>query len=45
MKIGVLLSRVLVEEKIILQALEARHVNYERIDDNQVSFDFNEVEK
>src|SRR5450759_328769 len=42
MKIGVLLSRVRVEEKMILQALEARHVNYERIDDNQVSFDFNE---
>src|SRR5450759_2782941 len=42
MKIGVLLSRVRVEEKMILPALEARHVNYERIDDNQVSFDFNE---
>jgi [lysine-biosynthesis-protein LysW]--L-2-aminoadipate ligase len=42
MKIGVLLSRVRVEEKMILQALDARHVNYERIDDNQVTFDFND---
>ncbi len=42
MKIGVLLSRVRVEEKMILQALEARHVNYERIDDSSVSFDFSQ---
>jgi [lysine-biosynthesis-protein LysW]--L-2-aminoadipate ligase len=42
MKIGVLLSRVRVEEKMILQALEARHVNYERIDDSNVTFDFNQ---
>jgi len=43
MKIGVLLSRVRVEEKMILQALESRHVNYERIDDSQVTFDFADV--
>jgi [lysine-biosynthesis-protein LysW]--L-2-aminoadipate ligase len=42
MKIGVLLSRVRIEEKMILQALEARHVPYERIDDNQVTFDFSQ---
>jgi len=43
MKIGVLLSRVRVEEKMILHALESRHVNYERIDDNQVTFDLADV--
>jgi [lysine-biosynthesis-protein LysW]--L-2-aminoadipate ligase len=42
MKIGVLLSRVRIEEKMILQALEARHVAYERIDDSQVTFDFSQ---
>ena len=45
MKIGVLLSRVRVEEKMILQALEARHVNYERIDDGTATFDFNEASR
>jgi [lysine-biosynthesis-protein LysW]---L-2-aminoadipate ligase len=45
MKIGVLLSRVRVEEKMILQALEARHVNYERIDDGAATFDFSEASR
>ncbi|MCC6147990.1 MAG: 30S ribosomal protein S6--L-glutamate ligase, partial [Anaerolineaceae bacterium] len=38
MKIGILLSRVRVEEKWLLSALESRHIAYERIDDGQVSF-------
>ena len=45
MKIGVLLSRVRIEEKMILQTLEARHVAYERIDDNQVTFDFSQSDQ
>jgi len=40
MKVGILLSRVRVEEKWLLEALEARSVDYERIDDGQVTFDF-----
>ncbi|MGD0005623.1 MAG: lysine biosynthesis protein LysX [Anaerolineaceae bacterium] len=40
MKVGILLSRVRIEEKWLLEALEARSVNYERIDDGQVIFDF-----
>jgi [lysine-biosynthesis-protein LysW]--L-2-aminoadipate ligase len=38
-KIGVLCSRVRVEEKQILAALRARGVDYERVDPRQVSFD------
>ncbi|NPV77406.1 MAG: lysine biosynthesis protein LysX [Anaerolineae bacterium] len=38
MKIGILLSRVRVEEKWLLAALESRHIAYERIDDGQVNF-------
>jgi [lysine-biosynthesis-protein LysW]--L-2-aminoadipate ligase len=45
MKVGILLSRVRVEEKWLLEALEARDVDYERIDDGQVTFDFNEPAK
>ena len=45
MKIGVLLSRVRVEEKMILRALEDRHVSYERIDDSQITFDFTESQR
>lgn len=41
MKIGILLSRVRVEEKWLLEALEKRGVAYERIDDRAASFDFN----
>ena len=39
MKIGVLYSRVRVEEKMIFEALEARGVDYDRIDDRQTIFD------
>ena len=39
MKIGVLLSRVRVEEKWILEALEKRAVPFEIIDDRQAVFD------
>ncbi|TET55191.1 MAG: lysine biosynthesis protein LysX [Anaerolineales bacterium] len=39
MKIGLLCSRVRVEEKLLLKALEERGVAYERIDPRQVTFD------
>jgi [lysine-biosynthesis-protein LysW]---L-2-aminoadipate ligase len=42
MKIGVLLSRVRVEEKWLLEALDQRGVAYDRIDDRETSFDINE---
>ncbi len=42
MKIGILLSRVRVEEKWLLEALEKRGVIYERIDDREASFDVND---
>jgi [lysine-biosynthesis-protein LysW]--L-2-aminoadipate ligase len=45
MKIGLLLSRVRVEEKMILQALEDRHACYQRIDDNQATFDFTQPQQ
>ena len=38
MKIGVLLSRVRVEEKWIFEALEKRGLDYDRIDDREVKF-------
>jgi [lysine-biosynthesis-protein LysW]---L-2-aminoadipate ligase len=38
-KVGILLSRVRIEEKMILEALEARHVTYDRLDDRLVHFD------
>jgi len=41
MKIGILLSRVRVEEKWLLEALEKRGVAYERIDDRELEFDIN----
>jgi [lysine-biosynthesis-protein LysW]---L-2-aminoadipate ligase len=37
--IGVLFSRLRVEEKWILAALERRGISYDRLDDRQVSFD------
>lgn len=40
MKIGVLLSRIRVEEKWLLEALETRQIPYERIDDREACFDF-----
>jgi [lysine-biosynthesis-protein LysW]---L-2-aminoadipate ligase len=39
MKVGILLSRVRVEEKWLLDALDKHGVNYERIDDRLASFD------
>jgi [lysine-biosynthesis-protein LysW]---L-2-aminoadipate ligase len=39
MKIGVLFSRIRVEEKRIFEALEQRAVDYERIDDRHAIFD------
>ena len=42
MKIGILMSRVRVEEKWLLEALEKRGVNFERIDDREANFDINE---
>ena len=39
MKLGVLFSRVRVEEKWIFEALEKRGVDYDRIDDRAVIFD------
>lgn len=42
MKIGILLSRVRVEEKMLLAALEKKGVQYERIDDAAVRFNVTE---
>jgi [lysine-biosynthesis-protein LysW]--L-2-aminoadipate ligase len=41
-RIAVLLSRVRVEEKLLLAALDARGIAYELIDDRQVIFDLHE---
>lgn len=41
-RIAVLMSRVRVEEKLLLAALEARSIAYELIDDRQVIFDLHE---
>jgi [lysine-biosynthesis-protein LysW]--L-2-aminoadipate ligase len=39
MKLGILLSRVRVEEKWLLEAFEKRGVQYDRIDDRESAFD------
>lgn len=39
MKIGLLMSRLRVEEKWLMAALEARGADYDRIDDGEVTFD------
>ena len=39
MKIGLLLSRIRVEEKLILAELERRGLDYERLDDRQLIFE------
>lgn len=39
MKIGILLSRVRVEEKWLFEALDKRSVAYDRLDDREVKFD------
>lgn len=38
-KVGVLLSRVRMEEKLLIQELEKRHVDYDLIDDRTAVFD------
>ncbi len=42
MKLGVLLSRVRVEEKWIFEALDKRGVDYDKIDDRSVHFDLSD---
>lgn len=39
MRIGILLSRVRVEEKLLFEALDARGVDYDRLDDRKLVFD------
>ena len=39
MKVGILLSRVRVEEKWLLEALEKHEIEYKRIDDRDIIFD------
>lgn len=41
MKVGVLLSRVRVEEKWLFEALDKRGVAYDKLDDREVKFDLN----
>ncbi len=42
MRVGVLCSRIRVEEKLLFAELERRGIAYERIDDDDVIFDLNE---
>ena len=42
MRIGVLCSRVRVEEKLLFQELERRGLDYVRLDDDELVFDLNE---
>jgi [lysine-biosynthesis-protein LysW]--L-2-aminoadipate ligase len=44
LKIGVLYSRVRVEEKWIFSAMEKRGIDYERLDDRAISFDLENPE-
>ena len=44
LKIGVLYSRVRVEEKWIFAAMEKRGIDYERLDDRAISFDLENPE-
>lgn len=44
LKIGVLYSRVRVEEKWIFAAMEKRGIDYERLDDRVISFDLEDPE-
>ena len=39
MKVGLLMSRLRVEEKWLMAALEARGIGYDRIDDGEAVFD------
>jgi [lysine-biosynthesis-protein LysW]--L-2-aminoadipate ligase len=45
MKIGVLLTRLRIEEKWLFEALEKRGIEYDKIDDREVSFDLNHPDK
>ena len=45
MKIGVLLSRVRVEEKWLFEALDKRGVEYDRLDDREIKFDITQRER
>jgi [lysine-biosynthesis-protein LysW]--L-2-aminoadipate ligase len=42
MKIGVLYSRVRVEEKLLFETMDARGLTYDRIDDRDITFDLAE---
>ena len=44
LKLGVLYSRVRVEEKWIFAAMEKRGIDYERLDDRAISFDLENPE-
>ena len=44
LKLGVLYSRVRVEEKWIFAAMEKRGIDYERLDDRSISFDLENPE-
>ena len=44
MRIGVLCSRVRVEEKLLFQEMDRRGLDYVRIDDDEVIFDLNRAE-
>ncbi len=44
LKLGVLYSRVRVEEKWIFSAMEKRGIDYERLDDRAISFDLDKPE-
>ena len=45
LKIGVLYSRVRVEEKWIFAAMDKRGIDFERLDDRAISFDLEKMEK
>ena len=40
MKIALLMSRLRIEEKWLMAALESRGVGYDRLDDGELIFDF-----
>lgn len=42
MRVGILFSRIRLEEKLIVQALDARDVNYDMIDVREAVFDLND---
>ena len=45
MKIGVLLSRIRIEEKWLFEALDKRGLTYDKIDDREVAFDLESPER